>query len=86
LGEPPQVFDVKVYGAKVAEVSRYVKGEKVLVNDGYLDWYEKGEGAERREFVSIIAAGTPDGIARVPKSEEQESQVNEQAQVPGQAQ
>ena len=67
----PRFFDVKVYGAKATEVSRYAKGEKVLINEGYLDWYEKGKGAERREFVSIVAANTPDGITRVPKPEEQ---------------
>jgi single-stranded DNA-binding protein len=79
----PRFFDVKVYGAKATEVSRYAKGEKVLINEGYLDWYEKGKGAERREFVSIVAANTPDGITRVPKAEAQ-AQASEQPQAPGQ--
>jgi single-stranded DNA-binding protein len=67
----PRFFDVKVYGAKATEVSTYAKGEKVLINEGYLDWYEKGKGAERREYVTIVAANTPDGITRVVKAEEQ---------------
>jgi hypothetical protein len=48
-------------------VSTYAKGEKVLINEGYLDWYEKGHGDEHREYVSIVAGGTPNGITRVPK-------------------
>jgi single-stranded DNA-binding protein len=67
----PRFFEVKVYGPKTTEVSTYAKGEKVLGEEGYLDWYEKGEGEERREYVSIVAANTPDGITRVPKPEEQ---------------
>jgi single-stranded DNA-binding protein len=75
----PRFFDVKVYGARATEVSTYAKGEKVLVNEGYLDWYEKGKGAERREYVTIIAANTPDGITEVPKAEAQ-PQTGEQPQ------
>lgn len=67
----PRFFAVKVYGERATEVSRYAKGEKVRINEGYLDWYEKGEGAERRDFVSIVAGNTPDGITRVPKAEKQ---------------
>jgi single stranded DNA-binding protein len=87
----PRFFDVKVYGAKATEVSTYAKGEKVRINEGYLDWYEKGKGAERREFMSIIAADTPDGITRVVKDDGQaqageQSQASEEPQVPEQAQ
>jgi len=81
----PRFFDVRVYGPRATEVSTYAKGEKVLVNDGYLDWYEKGKGAERREYVTIVAANTPDGITRVLKAEAQ-PQAGEQPQVPEQPQ
>jgi single-strand DNA-binding protein len=68
----PRFFDVRVYGSQAEEVAfTFGKGEKVLVEEGYLDWYEKGKGAERREFVSIVARSTSDGITRVVKSEEQ---------------
>src|ERR1700730_13121014 len=60
-------FNIKAYGSRAMEASAFVKGEKVLVK-GYLDWYEKGNGAERREFVTIVAGNTPDGITRVPKA------------------
>jgi single-stranded DNA-binding protein len=81
----PRFFDVKVYGPKAIEVSSYAKGEKVRINEGYLDWYEKGKGAERREYVSIVAAGTSDGITRVPKAAAQ-SEAGKQSQAPEQAQ
>jgi single-strand DNA-binding protein len=67
----PRFFDVRVYGSRAEEVAiTFGKGEKVLV-EGYLDWYEKGEGAERREFVSVVAGSTPDGITRVVKADKQ---------------
>jgi single stranded DNA-binding protein len=70
--EHPRFFDVRVYGSGAEEVAfTFGKGEKVLVEEGHLDWYEKGAGAERREFVSIVARSTPDGITRVGKREEQ---------------
>jgi single-stranded DNA-binding protein len=59
----PRFFSVTVRSSRANEVAiTFGKGEKVLVK-GYLDWYEKGEGAEHREFVTIVT--------RVPKSEEQ---------------
>ena len=81
----PRFFDVKVYGAKATEVSTYAKGQKVRINEGYLDWYEKGQGAERREYVSIVAANTPDGITRVEKTDVQ-PQAGEQSQASEQSQ
>ncbi len=79
----PRFFEGKVYGPRATEVSTYAKGQKVRINEGYLDWYEKGKGAERREYVSIVAANTPDGIKLVPKAEAQ-PQANEEAQAPEQ--
>jgi|SRR5271155_4206028 len=62
----PRFFNVTVRGSRANEVAiTFGKGEKVLV-EGYLEWYEKGEGAERREFVTIVAQNGPDGITRVP--------------------
>jgi single-strand DNA-binding protein len=61
----PRFFDVKVFGSEADEATgAFTKGEKVLVN-GYLDWYEKGEGTERREIVSIVAGNGPDAIVSV---------------------
>jgi hypothetical protein len=59
-----------VYGPGAEQASTFVKGQKLLVN-GYLNSYTKGEGAERREYVTIVAANTQDGITRVVKAEEQ---------------
>jgi single-strand DNA-binding protein len=65
----PRFFNVTVKGSRAKEVATtFAKGTKVLVN-GYLDWYEKGDGDERREFVTIVAGNTPDGITIVPKAE-----------------
>jgi single-stranded DNA-binding protein len=67
----PRFFNVTVRSSRAKEVAiTFGKGEKVLVK-GYLDWYEKGEGAERREFVTIVAGNGPDGITRVPRAAEQ---------------
>jgi single stranded DNA-binding protein len=67
----PRFFDVKVYGPAATEAATYAKGEKVLVNEGYLDSYTKGEGDERHDVVSIVAGNGPDGITRVIKAGEQ---------------
>jgi single stranded DNA-binding protein len=66
----PRFFNVSVYGPRAEQASTFVKGQRLLVN-GYLDSYTKGEGAERREYVTIVAQNASDGIKRVPKAEEQ---------------
>jgi single-stranded DNA-binding protein len=64
-------FNVKVYGSRAAEVAAFVKGQKVLVNEGYLDSYTKGEGDGRHDVVSIVAGDGPDGITLVQKAGDQ---------------
>lgn len=64
-------FNVKVYGAAATEAAAYVKGQKVRINEGYLDSYTKGEGDDRRDVVSIVAGNGPDGITLVQKTGEQ---------------
>jgi single-strand DNA-binding protein len=67
----PRFFDVKVYGPAATEAATFAKGQKVLVNEGYLDSYTKGEGDERHDVVSIVAGNAPDGITLVQKAGEQ---------------
>ncbi len=67
----PRFFDVKVYGPAATEAATFVKGEKVRINEGYLDSYTKGEGDGRHDVVSIVAGNAPDGITRVIKAGEQ---------------
>jgi single-stranded DNA-binding protein len=65
--DAPRYFNLIVKGDRAKEVATtFVKGEKVLVN-GYLDWYEKGEGDEHREFVTIVVRNTDDGITSLCK-------------------
>ncbi len=64
----PRFFDVKVYGSRATEVAAFVKGQKVRVNEGYLDSYTKGEGDGRHDVVSIVAGNAPDGITLVQKA------------------
>jgi single-strand DNA-binding protein len=66
----PRFCNVSVYGPGAEEASTCVKAQKLLVN-GYLDSYTKGEGAERHEYVTIVAQSTPGAITRVQKAEEQ---------------
>jgi single stranded DNA-binding protein len=66
----PRFFDVKVYGP-ATEAATFVKGQKVLVNEGYLDSYTKGEGDGRHDVVSIVAGNGPDAITLVQKAGEQ---------------
>ena len=67
----PRFFGVKVYGPAATEAATFVKGQKVLVNEGYLDSYTKGEGDGRHDVVSIVAGNGPDAITRVQKAGEQ---------------
>jgi single stranded DNA-binding protein len=67
----PRFFDVRVYGPGAKDASTFVKGQKVLVNEGYLDSYTKGEGDGRHDVVSIVAGNGPDAITRVQKAGEQ---------------
>jgi single stranded DNA-binding protein len=67
----PRFFNVKVYGPAAKEAAAFVKGQKVLVNEGYLDSYTKGDGAQRHDVVNIVAGNTPDGITLVPKTDKQ---------------
>jgi single stranded DNA-binding protein len=64
----PRFFDVKVYGPAATEAATFAKGQKVLVNEGYLDSYTKGEGDGRHDVVSIVAGNGPDAITRVQKA------------------
>ena len=67
----PRFFNVTARGSRANEVAiTFGKGEKVLV-EGYLDWYEKGDGAERREYVTIVTGNSSDGITRVVKADKQ---------------
>lgn len=61
-------FNIKVYGAAATEAATFVKGQKVRINEGYLDSYTKGEGDERHDVVSIVAGDGPDGITLVQKT------------------
>ena len=67
----PRFFNVKAYGPAATEAATFAKGQKVLVNEGYLDSYTKGAGTERHDVVSIVAGNAPDGITLVQKAGEQ---------------
>ncbi|MFI4992828.1 MAG: single-stranded DNA-binding protein [Solirubrobacterales bacterium] len=67
----PRFFDIKVYGPAATEAATYAKGQKVRINEGYLDSYTKGEGDERHDVVSIVAGNGPDGITLVQRAGEQ---------------
>ncbi len=53
--DKPNYFNVSVWGAQGEACAEYLaKGRPVAV-EGRLDWKERGEGDDHREYVSIVA-------------------------------
>lgn len=53
--DKPNYFNVTVWGAHGEACADHLKKGRPVAVEGRLDWREKGEGEERREYVQIVA-------------------------------